>query len=43
MSSKAVDVFDYVTEVPWGGIRNRRNLEWPNLAQHECTNFCPGI
>ena len=26
-----------------GGIRNRRNLEWRNLAQQNCTKLCRGI
>ena len=26
-----------------GGVRNRRHLEWQNLAQQKCTKFCRGI
>ena len=26
-----------------GGVRNRQHLEWQNLAQQQCTNYCHGI
>ena len=26
-----------------GGIRNRRNSGWQNLAHQKCTNFCCGV